>query len=279
MTEAMTGKSLISSLTCMTCHKEDESSIGPAYVDVARKYRRNPEAATAYLVNKIQKGGGGVWGETVMPANPNLKNDDAKKVVAYILSLGRRDAVETPSLPATGSVDPTVGKTLSDNGVFVLSGSFTDKGAEGVKPLTGNSAVTLRNPKMGMDQARNLVDFSTMSFGGMTLMMIPDKEASFAFQGIDLTDIASIQVLGGGQEPSKEGFVIEVRLDSPSGKKIGETKLMTYPGGPGGRAGGMVNIAIEPITDGKKHDIYFVTRPAAAGEPTAILVSAEFKAK
>ena len=244
-----------------------------------RKYRRNPEAATAYLVNKIQKGGGGVWGETVMPANPNLKNDDAKKVVAYILSLGRRNAVETLSLPATGSVDPTVGKTLSDNGVFVLSGSFTDKGAGGVKPLTGNSAVTLRNPKMGMDQARNLVDFSTMSFGGMTLMMIPDKEASFAFEGIDLTDIASIQVLGGGQEPSKEGFVIEVRLDSPSGKKIGETKLMTYPGGPGGRAGGMANIAIEPITDGKKHDVYFVTRPVAAGEPTAILVSAEFKAK
>lgn len=279
MTDAMTGKSIISSLTCKTCHKEDEASIGPAYVDVARKYRRNPEAATAYLVNKIQKGGGGVWGETVMPANPTLKNDDAKKVVAYILSLGRRDAVETPSLPATGSVDPTVGKTLSDNGVFVLSGSFTDKGAEGVKPLTGNSAVTLRNPKLGMDQATKLVDFSTMNFGGMILMMIPDKEASFAFQGIDLTDVASIQVLGGGQEPSKEGFVIEVRLDSPSGKKIGETKLMTYPGGPGGRAGGMANIAIEPITDGKKHDVYFVTRPAAAGEPMAILVSAEFKAK
>lgn len=279
MTDAMTGKSIISSLTCKTCHKEDEASIGPAYVDVARKYRRNPEAATSYLVNKIQKGGGGVWGETVMPANPTLKNDDAKKVVAYILSLGRRDAVEKPSLPATGSVDPTVGKALSDNGVFVLSGSFTDRGGEGVKPLTGNSSVTLRNPKMGMDQAKNLVDFSTMNFGGMTLMMIPDKEASFAFQKIDLTDVASIQVLGGGQEPSKEGFVIEIRLDSPNGQKIGETKLMNYAGGPGGRAAGIANIAIEPIKDGKKHDVYFVTRPSMPGEPSAILVSAEFKSK
>ena len=110
-------------------------------------------------------------------------------------------------------------------------------------------------------------------------MVIPDKEASFAFKGIELTDIATIEVLGGGQESSKEGFIIEVRLDSPSGKKIGETKLMTYPGGPGGLAGGMANITIEPISDGKMHDVYFVTRPAVAGEPTAILVSAEFKTK
>lgn len=43
MSEAMTGKSLVQSLTCKTCHKEDEASIGPAYTAVAKK---NTESET-----------------------------------------------------------------------------------------------------------------------------------------------------------------------------------------------------------------------------------------
>jgi cytochrome c len=277
MTEAMVGKSLISSLTCKTCHKEDEASIGPSYIEVARKYRRNPDAAS-YLINKIQKGGGGVWGETVMPANPDLKNDDASKVVAYILSLGRR-VEEKPSLPAIGSVDPTVGKALSENGVFVLSASYTDRGGENIKPLIGNTSVTLRNPSISTSEAKKLEGYSTMSFGGRTFLLIPSGEASFAISNIDLTYIGSIVLTGGGQKPSVNGYTVEIRLGSLTGAKIGEGVYKVSGQGPAGMMFGMSPIKIEPVTDGKKHDIYVITKPIAGDEETAALINIEFRKK
>ncbi len=280
MTEAMTGKSIMSSLTCKTCHKEDEVSIGPSYTEVARKYRRNPDAAVDYLVNKIQKGGGGIWGETVMPANPDLKNEDAKKVVAYILSLGRRGMEEKPSLPASGTVDPTVGKPIAENGVFVLSASFTDRGGENIKSLTGNSSVTLRNPTMGMESTKDLQEYETEVFSGRTLMTIPQGQGSFAFYDIDLTDIYGIMITGGGQQVSESGYKVEVRLDSADGPKIGEGVFKVNSSGPQpGFNMGQTLITIDKQTDGRLRSVYFVTNPIKIGEPTAILFSAEFRIK
>jgi cytochrome c len=277
MTEAMAGKSIISSLTCKTCHKEDEASIGPAYTEVARRYRRNPEAS-AYLINKIQKGGSGVWGETAMPANPDLKNDDARKVVAYILSLGRRQE-DVPTLPATGTVDPTLGKQPSNNGAFVLSASFTDRGGENIKPLVGSSSLALRHPVVGMDQARDLNGFTTMVFNGNTLAPFPKEAGSFSFKGIDLTDIGSLVLMGGAQEPTKDGFIVEVRLDSPTGTKIGESVFQVQGQGQGGFIFGMGTVGLTPVTDGKKHDLYILTRPKAGEEPNTMIFSVEFKSK
>jgi len=277
MTEAMIGKSLVSTLTCKTCHKEDEASIGPSYVEVARKYRRNADASS-YLINKIQKGGGGVWGETAMPANPDLKYDDASKITAYILSLGRR-VEEKPSLPASGQVDPTVGKTLNPTGVFVLSASFTDRGGENIKPLTGNASVILKNPTIGMGQVRNLEGASTMNFNGMDLLILPSSQASFMIPKVDLTDIGVILLTGGGQQASNKGFAIEIRTESISGPKIGEG---VFKVGGQGEGGIMFGMAAVPITDppgGKLHDLYVISKPLDGDEPNVALMSLEFKKK
>ena len=277
MTEAMVGKGLVASLTCKTCHKESEASIGPAYTEVSKKYHRNPDAE-AYLLNKIKNGGSGVWGEVAMPANPELKEEDARKIISYILSLGRTEA-DRKSLPATGSVNPTAGKALNDNGVFVLTASFTDRGGENIRPLSGNSTVRLRNPKMGMEHARNLNSFSTMNFGGNTLMLIPRNEASFSIPDIDLTDINAVQIVGGGQEASKKGYTVELRLDTPDGRKLGESVFKVSIPGQGGFMAGVGLVPMEPVTDGKKHTLYFVTRPLGEDESVAIIRLAEFKAK
>jgi cytochrome c551/c552 len=84
------GKNLTMSLDCKACHKEQEKVIGPAYVQVAQRYRKDPKASS-YLMLKIMKGGSGVWGEAAMPAHPNLKGGDVKQMVQYILSLGKHN--------------------------------------------------------------------------------------------------------------------------------------------------------------------------------------------
>lgn len=280
MTDAMTGKSLISSLTCKTCHKEDEASIGPSYTEVARKYRRNPNV-TDYLVNKIQKGGGGVWGETVMPANPELSYSDASKIVAYITSLGRRGAEEKPSLPAEGNVDPLVGKPASENGVFVLSASFTDRGGENIKPLTGNTAVTLRSPSMDFSQVKNYEGFNNMSFGGRTLLIAPSEGSGyFELPEVDLTGVKSLTLIGGGQEAATVGYQIEIRQGSPTGDKLAEGIFKTQKGmGPEGRPMGMLQLNLNESGDSRPKKLFIISKPKEGESEMAAFYSVEFKAK
>ena len=78
------GLELIGSNDCTTCHAIKEKKIGPAYIDVSKKYT---EADTDSLVSKVIHGGQGVWGSIPMTAHPNLSQDDAKQMVQYILSL------------------------------------------------------------------------------------------------------------------------------------------------------------------------------------------------
>ena len=67
----VSGKSLTQSLDCKTCHKEAEKSIGPAFMQVAEKYQKDPNARS-YLSDKIVKGGKGVWGEVAMAPHASI---------------------------------------------------------------------------------------------------------------------------------------------------------------------------------------------------------------
>ena len=84
-TPALADQALAQSKNCMSCHAIDKKLVGPAYKDVAAKYKGDASAA-AKLATKIQKGGAGVWGPVPMPANPQVNDADAKKLVAWILS-------------------------------------------------------------------------------------------------------------------------------------------------------------------------------------------------
>ena len=72
---------------CLACHTTDKKVLGPAYKDVAAKYKGD-KTAEAKLIAKVKTGGSGVWGPMPMPANsPQVKDADIKTVVEWILSL------------------------------------------------------------------------------------------------------------------------------------------------------------------------------------------------
>lgn len=72
---------------CLACHSVDKKVLGPAYKDVAAKYKGD-KGAEARLVEKVKKGGSGVWGPIPMPANsPQVKDEDIKTIVHWVLSL------------------------------------------------------------------------------------------------------------------------------------------------------------------------------------------------
>jgi cytochrome c len=80
-------KALAQKSGCLACHSVDAKILGPAYKDVAAKYKGD-KGAEAKLVAKVKAGGSGVWGPMPMPANsPQVKDEDIKTIVHWILSL------------------------------------------------------------------------------------------------------------------------------------------------------------------------------------------------
>lgn len=70
---------------CTACHAVDKKLVGPAYKEVAAKYKGDAKAE-AMLVEKVKKGGVGTWGQIPMPANAGLSDADAKTLVKWVLS-------------------------------------------------------------------------------------------------------------------------------------------------------------------------------------------------
>jgi cytochrome c len=71
---------------CMSCHGVDKKIVGPAYKEVAAKYKGDA-GAEAKLFAKVKAGGKGVWGQVPMPPNPQVKDEDLHKILKWILSL------------------------------------------------------------------------------------------------------------------------------------------------------------------------------------------------
>jgi cytochrome c len=71
---------------CAACHEVDKKLIGPAFVDVAAKYRGDAKAA-AILKEKVKKGGAHVWGEAAMPPNVGVSDADVDALVDWMLTL------------------------------------------------------------------------------------------------------------------------------------------------------------------------------------------------
>lgn len=84
-TPALADQALATAKNCMTCHAVDKDVLGPAFRKIAIKYA-NDKGAADRLAAKIIKGGGGVWGTSVMPANTQVTEAESKKLAAWVLS-------------------------------------------------------------------------------------------------------------------------------------------------------------------------------------------------
>ena len=68
----------------MACHAVATRMIGPAYKDVAARYKGQKDAEAALAV-KIRKGSSGAWGPIPMPPNPQVSESDAATMATWIL--------------------------------------------------------------------------------------------------------------------------------------------------------------------------------------------------
>ena len=82
---ALANMELAKKSNCMACHAVDKKLVGPAYVDVSKKYAGDKDAAKA-LAAKVKAGSKGVWGQIPMPPNPSVKDADMEILIKWILA-------------------------------------------------------------------------------------------------------------------------------------------------------------------------------------------------
>lgn len=85
---AEASEAVVKKARCVACHAVDQKRVGPAYKDVAAKYKGDSQAPER-LFEKVRTGGKGNWGEIpMMPHDAEkISDDDLKAAVAWILSL------------------------------------------------------------------------------------------------------------------------------------------------------------------------------------------------
>ena len=77
---------LVVKKNCLACHYVDKRKYGPSFQQVAAKYADQKNAAEL-LAKKIRRGGTGVWGQDVMPPQPQVSAVEARAIATYVLSV------------------------------------------------------------------------------------------------------------------------------------------------------------------------------------------------
>ena len=274
------GKSLINNSDCMACHKQNEKSIGPSYIDVAMKYK-DDDAAVEYLSQKIISGGAGVWGDVPMAAHPKLSAEEAADISNYILSLANEKS-KIATLPTKGSYPAKVKPSDQGKGVYIVRAAYEDHGANNMPPLMAEKSFILRSTNVGPHDFDEYVDVNKMSFGGNKLAIPAKSGAYLVLKQIDLSGLSALQlqVTAPKAQLNAAGGKIELHLGSPEGTLIGESEFLEASDQGGFAPRPMIAPITLPINfDGQLQDLYLDFTNKRSENPGTLMVvlGAEFK--
>ena len=219
------GKVLIGESDCLACHREDIKSIGPSYLSIAETYEDDREIRTL-LSERIINGSVGIWGEHAMSAHPNLSEEDAMAMVDYIMSLDEIQP-QTTNLPLKGVFVTNVPPKDNGEGGYLLRAAYTDRGNNGLKSLSSEKIIALRNPVLSAEEHDYTKGTRLLTTPGRSFHVMEDG-AYVGYAALDMTGIHEIEINAeASNRVGAAGGVIEVRLNSPDGPVIAATEMIT----------------------------------------------------
>ena len=223
------GLALMRGTTCFACHMTGTASAGPAYGAVAARYREDPEAH-GRLAEKIITGGSGSWGQKPMPPHPQHTLPQTRQMVDWILSL--TGATAHPPIPGSEGAFRTC--THPDGrgnaGVYVITASYTDDGADGAAAITGEAVHVLhsRLKKAAFFDTRRGVELIDEYEGEHTIVGHFADGDYVSFNGMRLAGIDRVTLRAGAL--GETGGRFELRSSGPDGPLLAEVQVP--PGSP-----------------------------------------------
>ena len=160
-----------------------------------------------------------------MSAHPQVSEQDAALMVKYIVGLADTQS-GTKSVPVKGTFKEAVPAGDNARGGYLLRVAYKDKGTPQLGALTAEKIVVLRNPTLDPEKANTTQGTQLMTTPSRSFNIIADN-SFIGYQQIDLSGVQSIEFMV--QAPPRIGAVggvIEVHLDSPTGKLIGQTEMI-----------------------------------------------------
>jgi cytochrome c len=228
------GLAQIRTSTCLSCHSERTASAGPAYREVALRYKGDKTAADR-LTEKILNGGGGVWGQLPMPPHPQHTAAQVRLMVDWILSLsapqslpvakGSRGKFHAPAKPDKSD--------RAGEGVLILSAAYTDDGKGGTLPrLRGEQTIVLhsRKKKAALCDANHGMAAVEQVEGETGLIGRFEDGAHILFKDIRLDGIEKLTVRGGSFK--RTPATLEIRKGGPTGDLLATVTLPQIGEGP-----------------------------------------------
>jgi cytochrome c len=133
----------MSTSTCLNCHASKNKLIGPSFELIAQRYPYN-SATLESLAKKVMNGSTGIWGDAKMPPHPDLKFDQVREAVGWILTNGAN-----PDQQFMTGTEGALRTKARPNGeaakaVYVLTAIYADHGVKETQRGTSGSGDTAR---------------------------------------------------------------------------------------------------------------------------------------
>ena len=228
---------------CFNCHAMETPLVGPSFVDIAEKYRKQP-GADDLLNKKVRLGGSGVWGQIPMLAHPQHTEDEVAIMIRWLLALEKGKGGPTLTRGLDGHLTAP-----ADNkpGTLILEAVYTDAGAGVAGPLSGKASVALRHRRLEAESG----EIANATKSGKHVGSTKDG-STIKFANLNLADSNKVKVFASAGGDAK-GSKVEIRLDSPSGPLVATVDISHT-----GDWNKFVENAEKLTPTGGRHDVYLV---------------------
>lgn len=212
--EVEPGLSHIKQSDCFNCHATEQRIVGPAFLEIAAKYKSDP-AALEQSVQRIIKGSSGVWGEVPMLPHEALNPDQVRMMVRWIYGL-------TPDKASANTKRGLEGEFAAPKDAkfrnVKLEATYIDYGGPPAGSLTGKAEMALRHRKLEAEYAEEKHGLKIL--GNMVGAIDHNHYVRFANVNLGTSKSVTYRVASAGQ-----GGNVELRTGSAEGPVLATVEV------------------------------------------------------
>lgn len=235
------GLALIKQSDCFNCHAVESKVVGPAFMEVANKYR-NDGAALETAVSRVIKGSSGVWSEVPMLPHEALNPDQVRMMVRWVFGLKPGESGAAVVRGLSGSVAAPKESRIAS---AIVEASYTDAGRAPAGSLTGRAKVKVRNRRLEAEDAD--VKEGLRVLGNFLGAIAHEHYARFNRINLGQSSSVTFRVASAGQ-----GGVIELRKGKLDGPVVARVEVK-----PTGGWDKWIELD-SPLQKGEREDLYVV---------------------